>query len=104
LIEWPEGEAEPTKYGLSTLPENISFTDIVEHGRHVQKGPIALVKVFVKVYCHGQRLSVRWIATRRRSRSIRKAPEADALARKIDSLFQTTNVDESVPFLCPRRK
>ena len=25
LIEWPEGEAEPTKYWLSTLPENISF-------------------------------------------------------------------------------
>jgi hypothetical protein len=25
LIEWPEGEAEPTKYWLSTLPANISF-------------------------------------------------------------------------------
>src|SRR5829696_6839205 len=25
LIEWPEGEAEPTKYWLSTLPENVSF-------------------------------------------------------------------------------
>jgi SRSO17 transposase len=30
LIEWPEGEAEPTKYGLSTLPENISFTQLVD--------------------------------------------------------------------------
>jgi hypothetical protein len=25
LVEWPEGEAGPTKYWLSTLPENISF-------------------------------------------------------------------------------
>ena len=30
LIEWPEGEDEPTKYWLSTLPENISFRDLVD--------------------------------------------------------------------------
>ena len=30
LIEWPEGEAEPTKYWLATLPENISFTQLVD--------------------------------------------------------------------------
>jgi SRSO17 transposase len=30
LIEWPEGEAEPTKYWLSTLPENISFQQLVD--------------------------------------------------------------------------
>lgn len=30
LIEWPEGEAEPTKYWLSTLPENVSFQRLVE--------------------------------------------------------------------------
>src|SRR5205809_5027673 len=30
LIEWPEGEAEPTKYWLSTLPENVSFTQLVD--------------------------------------------------------------------------
>jgi SRSO17 transposase len=30
LIEWPEGEAEPTKYWLSTLPEDISFERLVE--------------------------------------------------------------------------
>ena len=30
LIEWPEGEAEPTKYWLSTLPESISFTQLVD--------------------------------------------------------------------------
>jgi SRSO17 transposase len=29
LIEWPTGEAEPTKYWLSTLPENISFQELV---------------------------------------------------------------------------
>jgi SRSO17 transposase len=29
LIEWPEGEAKPTKYWLSTLPENISFRKLV---------------------------------------------------------------------------
>ena len=29
LIEWPTGEAEPTKYFLSTLPENISRRDLV---------------------------------------------------------------------------
>jgi SRSO17 transposase len=30
LIEWPEGEAEPTKYWLSTLPEDISFHQLVD--------------------------------------------------------------------------
>jgi len=30
LIEWPEGEAEPTKYWLSTLPENVSFQQLVD--------------------------------------------------------------------------
>src|SRR5206468_10915937 len=30
LIEWPEGEKEPTKYWLSTLPEDISFVRLVE--------------------------------------------------------------------------
>ena len=30
LIEWPEGEDEPTKYWLSTLPPNISFRDLVD--------------------------------------------------------------------------
>ena len=30
LIEWPEGDDEPTKYWLSTLPEDISFRDLVD--------------------------------------------------------------------------
>ena len=30
LIEWPESEAEPTKYWLSTLPGNISFRQLVD--------------------------------------------------------------------------
>jgi len=30
LIEWPEDEKEPTKYWLSTLPEEISFEDFVD--------------------------------------------------------------------------
>jgi SRSO17 transposase len=30
LIEWPEGEAEPTKYWLSTLPTDISFRRLVD--------------------------------------------------------------------------
>jgi SRSO17 transposase len=30
LIEWPEGEKEPHKYWLSTLPEDISFRDLVD--------------------------------------------------------------------------
>jgi SRSO17 transposase len=30
LIEWPEGEAEPTKYWLSTLPAGISFRRLVD--------------------------------------------------------------------------
>ncbi len=29
LIEWPKGEAEPSRYFLSTLPEDISFTALV---------------------------------------------------------------------------
>jgi SRSO17 transposase len=30
LIEWPEGEAEPTKYWLATLDEDISFRRLVD--------------------------------------------------------------------------
>lgn len=30
LIEWPEGEPEPTRYFLSTLPANISFKALVD--------------------------------------------------------------------------
>jgi SRSO17 transposase len=30
LIEWPEGEAAPTKYWLSTLPANIGFRQLVD--------------------------------------------------------------------------
>ena len=30
LIEWPEGEAEPTKYWLSTLSSDISFRRLVD--------------------------------------------------------------------------
>jgi len=29
LIEWPRGEAEPTKYWLSTLPETTPIADLV---------------------------------------------------------------------------
>jgi SRSO17 transposase len=31
LIEWPVGEAEPTKFWLSTLPANTSRTSLVRH-------------------------------------------------------------------------
>ncbi len=30
LIEWPEGDAEPTKYWLASLPETISFERLVD--------------------------------------------------------------------------
>jgi Transposase DDE domain len=30
LIEWPKGEAEPTKYWFSTLQQNINFGNLVE--------------------------------------------------------------------------
>ena len=33
LIEWPEGESEPTKYWLSTLEENISFRQLVDFAK-----------------------------------------------------------------------
>jgi SRSO17 transposase len=29
LIEWPKGEAQPTRYWLSTLPESLSFKELV---------------------------------------------------------------------------
>ena len=32
-IEWPEGEAEPTKYWLSTLPADISFRRLVDFAK-----------------------------------------------------------------------
>jgi SRSO17 transposase len=30
LIEWPEGEARPSKYWLSTLPEDVNFRKLVD--------------------------------------------------------------------------
>ena len=33
LIEWPKGEKEPTKYWLSTLPEDISFYRLVDYAK-----------------------------------------------------------------------
>ena len=30
LIEWPEGEKEPIKYWLSTLPEDVAFRELVD--------------------------------------------------------------------------
>jgi SRSO17 transposase len=33
LIEWPKGEKEPTKYGLSTLLQNISFQRLVDYAK-----------------------------------------------------------------------
>lgn len=30
LIEWPKGEDQPTKYWLSTLPEDVTFRSLVE--------------------------------------------------------------------------
>ena len=33
LIEWPEGESEPTKYWLATLPAEISFEDLVDFAK-----------------------------------------------------------------------
>jgi SRSO17 transposase len=30
LIEWPEGEPEPTKYWLSTLPQTIGFASLID--------------------------------------------------------------------------
>ena len=33
LIEWPEGEPEPTKYWLSTLPGDISFRRLVDFAK-----------------------------------------------------------------------
>jgi SRSO17 transposase len=29
LVEWPEGEAEPTRYWLSTVPENVELAELV---------------------------------------------------------------------------
>jgi len=30
LIEWPDGENEPIKYWLSTLPEDVAFRELVD--------------------------------------------------------------------------
>jgi SRSO17 transposase len=33
LIEWPPGEAEPTKYWFATLPEDIAFERLVDFAK-----------------------------------------------------------------------
>ena len=30
LVEWPEGEKQPTRYWLSTMPEDVSFPELVD--------------------------------------------------------------------------
>lgn len=40
LIEWPEGEAEPTHYWLSTLPQSLAFKRLVRHAKarwHIER-------------------------------------------------------------------
>jgi SRSO17 transposase len=34
LVEWPKGEAEPTKYWLSTLPAEASLTELIRTAKH----------------------------------------------------------------------
>ena len=34
LIEWPEGESEPTKYWFSTLPADLELTDLAHRAKH----------------------------------------------------------------------
>ena len=34
LIEWPKGEAEPTKYWLSTLPADVALVELVRRAKH----------------------------------------------------------------------
>ena len=34
LIEWPKGEAEPTKYWLSTLPADVVLAELVRMAKH----------------------------------------------------------------------
>jgi SRSO17 transposase len=34
LMEWPEGESEPTKYWFSTLPADTSLTELVRIAKH----------------------------------------------------------------------
>ena len=34
LIEWPKGEAEPTKYWLSTMPASLALRELVRLGKH----------------------------------------------------------------------
>jgi SRSO17 transposase len=34
LIEWPRGEAEPTKYWISTLPLNTKLKDLIKMAKH----------------------------------------------------------------------
>jgi SRSO17 transposase len=34
LIEWPEGESEPTKYWFSSLPADLPLTDLVHLAKH----------------------------------------------------------------------
>ena len=33
LIEWPDGEAEPTRYWLSTLPADTGFRELVDFAK-----------------------------------------------------------------------
>jgi SRSO17 transposase len=33
LIEWPQGEVEPTKYWLSTLPDEVKLVDLVDQAK-----------------------------------------------------------------------
>jgi SRSO17 transposase len=43
LIEWAQGEAEPSKYWLSTMPQDMPFADLVDLAKLRWRDPSATI-------------------------------------------------------------
>ena len=77
LVEWPQGEAEPAKYWLSALPEDIDFTSLVNITKlrwRIERGKRTFIVSGKRSLTRSQAGNRHW--TLRRTRMARRAASA----------------------------
>ena len=82
LIEWPREEAEPAEYWLSTLPQNIDFSPLVDTAKlrwRIERGKRTFIVSGKRSLTRSQ--AGNWHRTLRRPRMARLPPPRHALHR-----------------------
>jgi SRSO17 transposase len=94
LIEWPQGEAEPTKYWLSTLPETIGFASLVDTAKlrwRIERGKRTFIVSDKRSLTRSQTGNRH--RTLRRPRLARLSPPRHALHRRLRLPYPGTGDD-----------